>query len=73
MAEAEMKTTEKGLVPQGEGWFVLNAREATWIHSDARGQDTDFEGRQEWTQLGFRIHVLMPGQRNGMYPWGPAS
>jgi uncharacterized cupin superfamily protein len=67
MAEAEMKTTEKGLVPQGEGWFVLNAREATWIHSDARGQDTDFEGRQEWTQLGFRIHVLMPGQRNGMY------
>src|SRR2546421_9913731 len=67
MAEAEMKTTEKGLVPQGEGWFVLNAREASWIHSEARGQDTDFEGGQEWSQLGFRIHVLMPGQRNGMY------
>src|SRR5439155_600176 len=67
MAEAEMKTTEKGLIPQGEGWFVLNARDATWIRSEARGQDTDFEGRQEWTQLGFRIHVLMPGQRSGMY------
>ena len=22
---------------------------------------------QEWVQLGFRIHVLMPGQRNGTY------
>jgi uncharacterized cupin superfamily protein len=65
--EAELRETELGLVPEGDGWFVLNARDATWVKSDERGQDTDFEGRQEWTQLGFRIHVLMPGQRNGMY------
>lgn len=67
VAEAELKTTDAGLIPQGEGWFVLNARDATWIRSEERGQDTDFEGGQEWTQLGFRIHVLLPGQRNGMY------
>lgn len=66
MPEAELKQTEKGLIPQGEGWFVLNAREASWITSAERGQDTDFEGAQEWTQLGFRIQVLEPGQR-GMY------
>ena len=38
----------------------------TWIQSEERGQDTDFEGRQEWSQLGFRIQVLSPGQR-GIY------
>ena len=65
--EAQLKKTDAGLIPQGEGWFVLNARDASWIRSEERGQDTDFEGGQEWAELGFRIHVLMPGQRNGMY------
>ena len=62
--EAELKETEKGLIPQGEGWFVLNARDASWIRSDERGQDTDFEGGQEWKQLGIRIQVLGSGQRS---------
>ena len=67
VSEAPLKRTDLGFVPEGEGWFVVNAREVTWIRSEERGQDTDFEGRQEWTQLGFRIHVLAPGQVNGMY------
>jgi uncharacterized cupin superfamily protein len=66
VSEAELKQTDAGLIPQGEGWFVLNARDVTWIQSEERGQDTDFEGAQEWTQLGFRIQVLGPGQR-GVY------
>jgi uncharacterized cupin superfamily protein len=65
--EARLERKPVGAVPEGEGWFVLNARDVSWILSEERGQDTDFEGRQEWTGLGFRIHVLMPGQRNGMY------
>ena len=65
--EAQLKSTEAGLIPQGEGWFVLNARDALWMTSDERGQDAQFEGRQNWEQLGFRLHVLMPGQRNGLY------
>jgi uncharacterized cupin superfamily protein len=64
--EAELKQTDAGLIPQGEGWFVLNARSASWIRSEERGQDTDFEGGQEWTQVGFRIQVVAPGQR-GIY------
>jgi len=64
--EAELKQTGAGLIPQGDGWFVLNAREVSWITSAERGQDTDFEGAQEWTQLGIRIQVMQPGQR-GMY------
>ena len=62
--EATLQKTELGLVPAGEGWFVVNARDVSWIRSEERGQDTDFEGRQEWTQLGFRIQVLGPGQRS---------
>jgi quercetin dioxygenase-like cupin family protein len=64
--KATVKKTEKGLIPEGEGWFVVNARDVSWITSEERGQDTDFEGRQEWKQVGFRIQVLSPGQR-GLY------
>jgi quercetin dioxygenase-like cupin family protein len=61
---ATLKQTVLGLVVDGDGWFVLNARDASWIRSEERGQDTDFEGGQEWTQLGFRIQVVAPGQRS---------
>jgi quercetin dioxygenase-like cupin family protein len=64
--EAELKRTDAGLIAQGEGWFVLNACDTSWIRSEERGQDTDFEGGQEWAQLDFRIQVVAPGQR-GMY------
>ena len=66
VGEAKLTKTDAGLIPESEGWFVLNARDASWIRSEERGQDTDFEGRQEWTQLGFRIQVVAPGQR-GIY------
>ena len=65
--EATLTKTENGLIPDAEGWFVLNARDAVWIRSEERGLDTYLEGRQEWNELGFRIQVLMPGQRNGLY------
>ena len=42
---------------------MLNARDASWIRSEERGQDTDFQRGQEWAQLGFRIQVLGRGQR----------
>jgi quercetin dioxygenase-like cupin family protein len=64
--EAELVHTDVGLIPQGDGWFVVNARDVSWIRSEERGQDTDFQGRQEWTALGFRIQILSPGQR-GLY------
>ena len=60
--EATLAETPVGLIPEGEGWFVLNARDASWIRSDDRGQDACVEGRQEWTELGFRIQILSRGQ-----------
>jgi len=65
--EAELKETEVGLLPQGEGWFVLNAREAAWWRSDELGQATTFEGEPRFAELGFHIEVLLPGQPNCMY------
>ena len=67
VSEATLQKTDAGLIPEGEGWFVLNARDALWIRSEERGQDSVLEGRQEWSGLGFRLQVLMPGQRNGLY------
>ena len=65
--EAELKHTEAGLVPQGEGWFVLNARDAGWWRSDELGQATTFQGPVRFPELGFHVEVLMPGQPNCMY------
>jgi hypothetical protein len=64
--EAPLEQTETGRVPKGEGWFVLNARDVPrWRHEE-KGQGTDFEGKHEFPQLGFQLHVLMPGQ-HGVY------
>ena len=64
--EAPLEQTEAGRVPSGEGWFVLNARDALWWRHDEKGQGTEFEGKQEFPQLGFHLRVLMPGQ-HGVY------
>jgi uncharacterized cupin superfamily protein len=59
--EAPLERTEHGLAPSGEGWFVLNAREAKWLDGHF-GAYTRFEGEPRFPQLGFNIAVLEPGQ-----------
>ena len=44
LEESKLRTTEHGLVPTGEGWFVLNARDAPWYERDGRGFYCEFEG-----------------------------
>jgi uncharacterized cupin superfamily protein len=65
--EATLNETEAGLVPEGGGWFVLNARDAAWWRSDELGQATTFEGKPGFQDLGFHVEVLLPGQPNCMY------
>jgi len=65
--EATLVETEQGLVPEGDGWFVLNARDAPWWRSDELGQATTFEGKPGFADLGFHVEVLLPGQPNCMY------
>jgi len=71
--ESRLESTEHGLVPKGEGWFVLNAREARWLHASGRSAICEFEGHlegeQDFLQLGINLSVLGPGESMGMYHW----
>jgi uncharacterized cupin superfamily protein len=67
--EAKLKETEHGLVPEGEGWFVLNARDARWRHAEGRSAVCDLEGDMDFTQLGLNPFVLGPGEPMSMYHW----
>jgi uncharacterized cupin superfamily protein len=65
--ETEYERTDAGIVPKGQGWFVLNAKDALW--SDGHfGAFTRFEGPDSrFEQLGFNVAVLQPGQPACMY------
>jgi uncharacterized cupin superfamily protein len=67
--EAPLEATEHGVVPSGEGWFVLNARDARWRPAKGRGAYCIFEGAQESWQLGMHLVTLEPGDAMAMYHW----
>jgi uncharacterized cupin superfamily protein len=69
--EAPLEPNEHGqLVPQGEGWFVVNAREAQWYDRGPRGALCSFESMEhEFPQVGINLFVLGPGQPMSMYHW----
>jgi uncharacterized cupin superfamily protein len=64
--EAKLERTDGGLVPVGEGWFVLGARDARWLDGDF-GAFTRFEGDKRFPQIGINIGVLAPEQPACMY------
>ncbi len=70
--EAQLRSTEHGLVPEGQGWFVVNARETQWWRRPGRGvlcefEGAGFEGALDFEQLGINITVLGPGEPMAMY------
>jgi uncharacterized cupin superfamily protein len=67
--EARIESTEHGLVPSGEGWFVLNAHDASWRHEEGRSAVCDFEGDSDFSQVGININILAPGEPMAMYHW----
>lgn len=68
MGEARLEQRESGLEPAGDGWFVVNVRDAAWRTHDAFGSSVRFESRDtEFPQLGINIRVLEPGQPNCLY------
>jgi uncharacterized cupin superfamily protein len=72
--ESQLVPTKHGLVPKGDGWFVLNAREAQWWERKGRGvlcefEGSGFEGATDFTQLGINLTLLGPGEPMSMYHW----
>ena len=56
-----------GKKPAGEGWFIVNARDAEWIHNEKFGAGVTFEGTPEFAHYGINIQVMWPGQPNCYY------
>jgi uncharacterized cupin superfamily protein len=71
--ESQLESTEHGLVPMGDGWFVLNAREARWYQGPGRSAicefEGEFEGEQDFLQFGINLSILKPGEPMAMYHW----
>jgi uncharacterized cupin superfamily protein len=70
VVRAQLVETERGLVPEGDSWFVLNAREAEWWElRTGGGALCDFEGEPPFRQLGINLTLLEPGEPMTMYHW----
>jgi quercetin dioxygenase-like cupin family protein len=67
MPEAPVRMSKNGLVVDGEGWFVVNARESRWKSEGPLGSYCTFEGKRRFPHFGINISVLGPGERMGMY------
>ncbi len=65
--EAPLRETEGGLVPEGDGWFVVNVADGRGIRTDRFGSACVFEGAERFPEFGINVHVLQPGQPNSMY------
>jgi uncharacterized cupin superfamily protein len=69
VSEAKLEETEHGVVPRGDGWFVVNAREVVWFDLGAGGKLAGLEAEPEFEQLGISLFVLGRGEPMSMYHW----
>ncbi len=54
--------------PSGEGWFVTNLANATWVRDERAGTFCTFEADDaHFADFGVDVHVVEPGQANGLY------
>jgi len=66
--EARLEDTKYGRSPVTDGWFVVNVRDAAWVQNEVLGSACIFEGDEApFSQLGYTIAVLEPGQSGGRY------
>ena len=63
-----MEATLRDGVPVTAGWFVLNARDAPWLHNDLRSVcKFGGEGEAHFDDLGIALYALAEGQAMSMY------
>jgi uncharacterized cupin superfamily protein len=65
--EAQLSETDAGLVPDSEGWFVMNLADAAATTSENAGYAFPFEGAAGFPHFGINVHVLQPGQPSSLY------
>src|SRR4051812_1438448 len=67
VSEARLEDSGSGLAPVGDGWFVVNVRDAEGWFAEGRGARGAFEKEYgdppvEFAHLGINLTVLEPGQ-----------
>jgi len=68
MDEARLEQTPEGVVPAGDGWFILNLSEIAWETLPGGGTWCSFEAPASRSPLlGIGVHILGPGESSGMY------
>jgi uncharacterized cupin superfamily protein len=69
MTEAHLERADGGwLEPRGDGWFVLNARDAGWSWTPDLGWYCSWESRDSrFPEFGINLNVMEPGQPMAMY------
>jgi uncharacterized cupin superfamily protein len=66
--EAPLEDSGSGLAPAGDGWFVVNVRDAEWWLSKTFGSGCGFESRElSFPQVGINLSVMEPGEPNCLY------
>jgi uncharacterized cupin superfamily protein len=65
--EAPLRMSKNGFVTDGEGWFVVNARDSRWRDEGPLGRYCTFEGKRRFPHFGININVLEPGQSLALY------
>jgi quercetin dioxygenase-like cupin family protein len=66
--EARLEQLDAGLTAVTDGWFVVNVRDAAWVHNEVLGSACVFEGEDApFPDVGYTITVLEPGQSGGRY------
>ncbi|HLG20062.1 MAG TPA: cupin domain-containing protein [Bdellovibrionota bacterium] len=67
LRKAELKETPEGIIPQGQGWYIINMADARWRKNPKFGWKCDLEGEAKFPQLGINLRVMEPGQSNCYY------
>lgn len=66
--EAKLEPGPGGLVPSGDGWFVVNVADAQAVETERFGSAVLFEARPgSFPEFGINVHVLQPGEPNAVY------
>jgi hypothetical protein len=62
--EAPLRREKAGVVPAGDGWFIVNIADSQGVHTERFGDACVFEGRiGTFPELGSTFACSSPGSR----------
>lgn len=68
VGEAELVEGEDGLVPEGDGWFIVNVADSDGMSTQKLGSGAMFEANiGDFPEFGINVRLLAPGQPASMY------